>query len=156
MHNLKNFADFSLNESKKPKYLNFTGDGRRAIENFLNNLLIFRNGVDDNAVRYSASHYPENFIFDTDEIKVHIGTFKIENPNIDGSVHIVEKPDENIVKISFRENRPIPLPPVISAYIFHTTQEELEELMEKIGNWNTEIWDLKKVKLKIMGGQHKL
>jgi len=152
MNNLKNFSNFSINEENKPRYLNFTFEGKEAIENFLSNVSIYRKGH----VYHSSDQFPKMYVFDSDEIEVKVSNFKI-NPNIDGSAYILENSDGiNIVKISFRENRPILLPPVISSYLFLPKPLDLEQFKNKIGNWETEIWDLKKVKNKIMGGRYKL
>lgn len=157
MNNLKNFSNFSINEENKPRYINFTTEGKEAIENFLSKLSIYKKGVEDRTVRHSSHHFPEIYVFDTDEIEVMVGNFEIKNPNIDGSAYILTNSNDiNIVKISFRENRPILLPPVISSYLFLPTSVDLEQFKNRIGNWETEIWDFKKVKNKIMGGRHKL
>jgi hypothetical protein len=153
MNNLKNFSNFSINEENEPRYINFTLEGKKSIQDFLSDLSIYRK----DHVRHSSHHLPEMYVFDSDEIEVKVGHFKIKEPNIDGSAYILENSDGIIiVKISFRENRPIPLPPVISAYLFLSKPLDLEQFKNKIGNWETEIWDMKKVKNKIMGGRHKL
>jgi hypothetical protein len=149
MKNIIPFKTYEANTrpTKFNKFLNFTDSSVEKIKELLENIPNYKQMiVNGRIVSNNSKVTDQECEFTGYEFEVLRHDFKLGD-RIEGRIYkVVNDYGTVIFKLSFKELRPIPQPPVVGFKIFTTKEFDVYWYMNRFGkDWKREIWPLDKV-----------